>query len=580
MSEKKNHSGTEFSTDTFGVWALEKRIRLTRQIAFLAISIALFYLVFDYLNEALEYIPYYFILLIGSGACLILLKIRRYTAAKMTMMLSGVTLLAILASWETSETGVFMYFLVVAVASLTIFGAEEKKSAFIIIGASIGGFYIVYFTDLIQFEQIPLTRSYIEQSFLINFCICVIALVTMVFHILNISRNYEQKMHNSQLSLIKLTEELTESRKRFELAIQGSSVGIWDWDIQNDNLFISPLLLKMLDYTEDRTAEMTSQRLFRILHPDDIERFKFTLNDHFNNGAPFRIECRLKKADGSYLWVLDTGQAQWDKKGNAIRMVGTVLDIDDRRKAFKTVEEQNELLAKTNEELDRFVYSTSHDLKAPLSSILGLINVAEMSNDPQEFSDILGKMRKRVGALNGFIAEIIDYSRNTRLDVESSPIELKDLILEVIDSLKYYEDSQRITINIELDDDLVINSDRGRLKIILNNLIANAIKYHNKNQDNPFIKIQWEFKDGLGVIKIVDNGTGIEADLQDKVFNMFFRASESSEGSGLGLYIAKEMTEKIAGQLSFESVTGEGTSFFVHIPYKPVEQEAQFIKTS
>lgn len=579
MSEKKEHSSKDFTTDTFGVWALEKRIRLTRQIALLAISIALFYLIFDYANGAVEYIPYYFILLIGSGACLILLKIKRYTAAKMTLMLSGVTLLAILASWETSETGVFMYFLVVAVASLTLFGAEEKLSAFIIIGASIGGFYVVYFTNLIEFEKLPLTQSYIDQSFLINFCICVIALVTMVYHILTISRKYEEKMHNSQQSLIQLTEELTESRKRFELAIQGSSVGIWDWDVQSDHLFISPLLLRMLDYTDEKLVGITSKRLFKILHPDDTEKFISALDGHFNNSAPFRVECRLRKADGSYLWVLDTGQAQWDKKGNVIRMVGTVLDIDDRRKAFKTVEEQNELLAKTNEELDRFVYSTSHDLKAPLSSILGLINVAEMSNDPKEFSDILGRMRKRVGALNGFIAEIIDYSRNTRLEVESSEIHLKDLIIEIIDSLKYYEDSQRIDIDVELDDDLLISSDRGRLKIILNNLIANAIKYHNTRQENPYIKIQWEFKDGLGVIKIEDNGSGIEEELQDKVFNMFFRASESSEGSGLGLYIAKEMTEKIAGQLSFESKMGEGTTFFVHIPHKPILQE-QAIETT
>lgn len=573
MSETSDNNDNGFSIDTFSVWALEKRIKLTRQIAFLAIVISLFYLAFDYFNGAVEYIPYYFILLLGANACIILLRLKWYTAAKMTLMLSGVTLLAILASWETSETGVFMYFLVVAVASLTLFGAEEKLSAFIIVGASISGFYIVYFTNWIEFEQLPLSQSYIDQSFLINFSICIVALVTMVYHILTISRKYEERMHNSQQSLIGLTKELTESRKRFELAIQGSSVGIWDWDVPSDHIFISPLLLKMLDYTDDKLVGITSQRLFRILHPEDQGKFKSVLNDHFTNSAPFRIECRLRKADGSYIWVLDTGQAQWDKKGNVIRMVGTILDIDDRRKAFKTVEEQNELLAKTNEELDRFVYSTSHDLKAPLSSILGLINVAEMSNDPKEFGDILSRMRKRVGALNGFIAEIIDYSRNTRLEVEASSINLKDLITEVIDSLKYYEDSQRIAISIEFDDDLLINSDRGRLKIILNNLIANAIKYHNTSQENPFIKVQWDFKEGLGVIKIVDNGTGIEDSLQDKVFNMFFRATESSEGSGLGLYIAKEMTEKILGQLSFESNIGEGTTFYIHIPHKPIPEE-------
>ncbi|MTI41358.1 sensor histidine kinase [Fulvivirga lutimaris] len=571
MSENKDYSGKELvTTDTFGVWALEKRVKLTRSIAYIGLIVSTIYPIIDYLNEAYQYIPYYFILITGSIASLVLLRFGKYTASKMVLLLSGVALVTILASWEVQDTGVFMYFFVVAVGSLTLFGANEKISSLIIVIASITAFYIVYFTNLVQFEKLPLTQDYIELSFFINFSICVIALITMVFYILSINKRYEEKMYNSQTQLIELTKELTESRQRFELAIQGSSVGIWDWDVQSDHLFISPLLLKILDYTDEKLVGVTSERLFRILHPDDKERFETALNEHFDKSTPFRIECRLKKADGSYIWVLDTGQAQWDKKGTPIRMVGTVLDIDDRRKAFKTVEEQNELLAKTNEELDRFVYSTSHDLKAPLSSILGLINVAEMSNDPKEFGDILSRMRKRVGALNGFIAEIIDYSRNTRLEVESSSINLKDLIVEVIDGLKYYEDSQRIDIKIEFDDDLLISSDRGRLKIILNNLIANAIKYHNTSQENPFIKIQWDFKEGLGVIKIVDNGTGIDDSLQDKVFNMFFRATESSEGSGLGLYIAKEMTEKISGQLSFESNIGEGTTFFIHIPYKPI----------
>ena len=568
MPKNKNNSEQNFSTDTYNAWALEKRRKLTRNIAYLALIVSIFYPIIDFFNGAYQYIPYYFILIIGSLTSIILLKLGKHTISKMVLLLSGVVLVAILASWEVQETGVYMYFFVVAVGSLTLFGANEKVSSLVIVIASIGAFYIVYFTELIDFERLPLTQEYIKLSFFINFSVCVIVLITMVFYILSINRKYEQKMFNSQVELMELTEELTESRKRFELAIQGSSVGIWDWNVESDSLFISPLLLEMLGYSDDKMIGITSKRLFKIIHPEDLLKFEYSLKQHIDKKTSFSIECRLKKGDGSYLWVLDTGQAQWDEKGNVIRMVGTVLDIDDRKQAFKTVKEQNELLAKTNEELDRFVYSTSHDLKAPLSSILGLINVAELSDDPQEFKEILSRMRLRVGALNGFIAEIIDYSRNTRLEVESSSINLKSLILEVIESLKYYEDSQIINLSVDFDDDLFIYSDRGRLKIILNNLISNAIKYHITKQKKPFIKIQWEFKDGLGVIKIIDNGTGIEKELQDRVFNMFFRATESSQGSGLGLYIAKEMAEKISGQLSFESKIGEGTTFYLHIPYQ------------
>jgi signal transduction histidine kinase len=253
--------------------------------------------------------------------------------------------------------------------------------------------------------------------------------------------------------------------------------------------------------------------------------------------------------------------------------VGTVLDIDDRRRAFKQVKEQNILLAKTNEELDRFVYSTSHDLRAPLSSILGLIKVTELSNDAVEKANCLVMMKKRVDTLNGFIADIIDYSRNSRLGLDSQKIKLKSMMDEVIDGLKFFEKSQSIVFHVDIPDDFTINIDGSRLKIVLNNLIANAIKYHNYDQAHPSVNIKSELSNDLIIISVTDNGVGIAPEYHDKIFNMFYRASDKSEGSGLGLYIAKEMVEKLNGQIRMESKLDQGTSFFVELPLREVLEE-------
>ncbi|HNP17368.1 MAG TPA: ATP-binding protein [Fulvivirga sp.] len=562
----ENKMSVDKNMNHIGSWSKERRNTLTKQIAYLSIAITLFYLVFDYLSGNYDYLPYYLILLFGSLLSIGLLRFKRHTLAKVSLMLSGLLVLSIFSAWETTQTGVFMYFLVVAVASLTLFGAEEMLSALLIGTLNIGVFYVVNFSDWIYFEPLELTQDYIDSSLMINFCISLVALMTMVYHVLSISARYEIKMNKSQEELITLTNELTESRNRFELAIKGSSAGIWDWNIIEDELYISPLLALMLGYEGDKYLDLNYQRFINILDPSEVEVFNKKLDAHLYKGEPFSLELKLRKVGNQYIWVLLTGQAEWDENGKPMRMVGTVLDIDDRQHAFKKVNEQNKLLAKTNDELDKFVYSTSHDLRAPLSSILGLVKIAELSNDPNELAKCMRMIEKSIHTLNGFISDIIDYSRNTRLGLDMEKFQLKELIDGVIEGLRYFEKSETIDFKVNLSDDIEIVSDLVRLKIVLNNLISNAIKYHNYSQAHPTIVIDFEEGNDSVTIKITDNGTGIDPKLKDRIFDMFFRATEKSEGSGLGLYIAKEMITKLSGQLTCKSEQGKGTTFIIEIP--------------
>ncbi len=228
--------------------------------------------------------------------------------------------------------------------------------------------------------------------------------------------------------------------------------------------------------------------------------------------------------------------------------------------------ENNELLTKTNQELDRFVYSASHDLRAPLSSILGLVEIARKSDNQSEVSMCLNLIEDRIKVQDNFIHEIIEYSRNARLGLVMETIHLKLLIFEIIDQLIYMNDAQQVDIQVEMEEDITINTDKTRLTIVLTNLIANAIKYQDKSKEYRSVKIGAKKSESVVDIFIEDNGAGIPAELQGKIFDMFFRASENSKGSGLGLFIVQETIKRMNGKVSVVSAMGKGSCFTVALP--------------
>jgi signal transduction histidine kinase len=231
--------------------------------------------------------------------------------------------------------------------------------------------------------------------------------------------------------------------------------------------------------------------------------------------------------------------------------------------------QKNEELQKVNEELDRFVYSVSHDLRSPLSSILGLINIARLTKDPSELNDILSMIEGRVHSQDHFIREIIDYSRNARTETIFEAIRLREVVNEVILSLRYNSNADRITFRNLIPDTMEIYSDRIRLQVILNNLVGNAIKYHDYQKADPFIEIGVD--PHAETIYVQDNGTGMRPEHLEKIFNMFFRGSDKSTGSGLGLFITREAVTKLGGSIKVNSVYGDGSIFLVTIPLsKPV----------
>jgi len=228
--------------------------------------------------------------------------------------------------------------------------------------------------------------------------------------------------------------------------------------------------------------------------------------------------------------------------------------------------QSNEQLKKLNDELDRFVYSTSHDLRAPLLSVLGLLKLAEGNASENELKRYHEMMQNRIFSLDKFIKDITDYSRNNRLQIINENIHISSLTDEIWESLRYSSDAQGIEFINELPQNLMVVNDGTRFRVVLSNLIANAIRYHDNRKEKKYIRIYHRVTDSSFSIHVEDNGQGIAPEIHSKIFDMFYRGNESSQGSGLGLYIVKETLAKLSGSIQLCSIPRQGSTFSISIP--------------
>lgn len=239
--------------------------------------------------------------------------------------------------------------------------------------------------------------------------------------------------------------------------------------------------------------------------------------------------------------------------------------IKDRTKELVTQREQlyasNEELIVTNNELDNFVYRSSHDLIAPLKSLKGLINITQNEKAEKNRITYFKMMNTSIAKLEEFIKSILEYSTNANGEIDKREIDLNQMLDSVVDDLVYFDNAQKVALKRHFDKNLTFVSDPKRVKIIISNLIANAIKYHDYSQQNPHIEVTATRDNGQLNICIADNGQGIDSEHLNKIFNMFYRGSDSSEGSGLGLYIVRDTIQKLNGDISVESTINEGTTF-------------------
>ncbi|MCD9014759.1 PAS domain-containing sensor histidine kinase [Parachryseolinea silvisoli] len=290
-----------------------------------------------------------------------------------------------------------------------------------------------------------------------------------------------------------------------------------------------------------------------------IQREKFeNLTTHLREGTgKFTHEFMLPGADAQMVYFDVSASQLLDRQ----EFTGVIFKLNDITEK-KLREDQ---LIRSNRQLDQVIYKTTHDLKAPVMSALGLVKIAEMVPDGEK-DQYIGMIKKSLLRLDSFIEEMNDFYRNEKLAVQREKVSIEQLLLEEWDNLKNLYPDNAVDVFWDIHEDCEWHSDRLRVKTVVTNILSNAIKYMDLQKQNRFIKIAARVTEEFCDISFEDNGIGIDPLYQEKIFDLFFRATDRSQGTGLGLFIVKDTLERLGGEVKVVSNQGQGTTFHVRIP--------------
>lgn len=544
-----------------------RRALLIGEVSFLILISNIIYVYLDLITESsLGIISLYLLVILITFAVFIFNRKGRTRVARHILMYTILIAIYIFGSNNIQNTQTYLLYIPLVLFSFTVNGYKDRWKSILFSIFALSFFVLDYFTEFSIFTKNNVNDDVLNLMITTNFSITFLSTVYISYFLTKTYYLSEKDLLARQKKLSELTDDLRNSQQRYELSITGTNAGLWDWDLKKDLIYHAPKWNEMLGIEKDKFNNSSIDQIYKLIHPDELDYVKKAISDHLENKVPYQLEYRIQKNDGIYEWFLDSGKAIYDESNIPVRMVGSIINVTERKQAEEKILNQKDLLEKANSELDRFVYITSHDLKAPLLSIQGLINLAEISEDETEIEMCLKMMKDRIKGLESFIADIIDYSRNVRTELIRENIPLKNLVLDIINEFQFLENVDKLEYKLEINDKFSLFSDKKRIRSILKNLIFNAVKYQNYDQTNPFIQIDAYNKGDEIIISVKDNGDGIDERIQNNIFDMFFRASEKSSGSGLGLYIVKEMVNRLDGSISVISKPEIGSEFIISIP--------------
>jgi PAS domain S-box-containing protein len=344
-------------------------------------------------------------------------------------------------------------------------------------------------------------------------------------------------------------EALIQSEQKYRNLFENSLVGMLRADIRTGEILEGNGKAWEIFGIEAQKGVILKDFFF-----NDAERsaiFKTLLRDT----TVENYELEVKRWNGQVLWV--SLSACYYPKDGFLECV--LKDITETKQNLME-------LQKVNFELDNFVYHASHDLRSPLRSILGLINILRIETNEKAKQNVVDMIEGSIKRLDNLVMDLLSMSRNNRINDPHVSINFMNEIHYSFTSFYHVADTQNLKISTKVHQPVPFVSDITRIRIVLNNLISNAIKYRSYKRDLSFIHIEVHVNEKEAVFIIGDNGEGISESKQATIFDMFVRASENSEGSGLGLYIVKNVMEKLKGTIHMESKEEVGTKFTVHLP--------------
>lgn len=270
-------------------------------------------------------------------------------------------------------------------------------------------------------------------------------------------------------------------------------------------------------------------------------------------GSVAHLELQIKRRDGTLLWVALSGSLYQDI------LECVVKDVEETKQHLLE-------LQRVNFELDSFVYHASHDLRSPLRSILGLVSILKQDNDPNSRDQCISMIESSVNRLDRLVIDLLTVSREGRSENNYEPVNMMIEVNHCVGSFWHMDNARDMEIRTFISQEVDFATDPSRMRIIFNNMISNAIKYRSFDREQSYLNIEVQVDKNKLVAKFEDNGQGIPEDKVEKVFDMFFRASETNEGSGLGLYIVQNTIKKLGGTIGVSSLEEHGTTFSVTIP--------------
>lgn len=240
----------------------------------------------------------------------------------------------------------------------------------------------------------------------------------------------------------------------------------------------------------------------------------------------------------------------------------------DKDRDHDIITKQNKELFHAHNELDKFVYRASHDLRAPLTSMLGLIEVSKKEENFDKVRDLLSKQEETILKLDDYVKDILILSRIKSTEIQHVETNVKDLIENVLKQCQFMIQEKNMIVSVVCEGNKSFYSDPKRLSIILSNVISNSIKYADDYKSENKIEIKTNIVKDKLQISIRDNGIGIHKNELDKVVGMFYFNKNQNKGTGLGLYIVKETLNTLGGSLHITSKLKSFTQVYITIPIK------------
>jgi PAS domain S-box-containing protein len=371
-------------------------------------------------------------------------------------------------------------------------------------------------------------------------------------------------------------QALYESEKRLELAIEGAALGLWDWNVQTGEHYVSQRWLTMLGYAPE-DIEPNIRAWESLLHPEDREPTMHLLRTHFESELPYVAEFRLRTKSGDWVWICSRGKVvQCDAGGRPLRMLGIHLDMTRQKRAQLDLARAKEAAEAASRAKSNFLANMSHEIRTPMTAILGYLDViAKGCPRHCDFSQIevatyADVVVRNANLLMQILNDILDLSRieANKLQIDRIACSPRQVLGEVIELLKIRADAKELQLSLDCEGPIpeTILSDPIRLRQILINLVGNAIKFTESGGVRLAVRIlATPDAEPQLEVRVSDSGIGMSPAQVEKLFQPFSQVDTSATrrfgGLGLGLVISRRLAMLLGGDITVESAPGKGSTF-------------------